>query len=164
MCLPDPRRALLCQIFGAKQRPKVDGDQMTLFFSAGNGPFMGSRSGGLGLATLQRDWWFGLTPTKTAAKAGRRWVGELTTVEVVVGTAGQLRVSADARHGRVVVGVVGDKTLTAKACEPIHGNVTEAVVQWSGVGHEASLGRLVGKGVSLQFKLEPGAVLFAFDV
>ena len=138
---------------------------MRLFFSAGNGPFMGSRSGGLGVATLQRDWWFGLTPTKTAAKAGRRWVGELTTVEVVVGTAGQLRVSADARHGRIIVGVVGDDTLTAEACEPIRGNVTEAVVQWSGVGHGAApLGRLVGKGISLQFKLEPGAVLFAFDV
>ena len=41
--------------------------------------------------------------------------------------------------------------------------LSKALVQWSGHG-AAPLGRLVGKGISLQFKLEPGAVLFAFDV
>ena len=91
---------------------------------------MGSRSAGLSIATLQRDFWFGYTPTKTAAKAGRTWVGKIITTAVTVGSAGQLQISADARRGAIVVGIVGSRTLTSDACVPIHGNVTEATVAW----------------------------------
>ena len=55
-----------CQIFGAKQQPIIDGDLlMKIYYSGGNGPFMGSRAASLSLATLQRDWWFGFTPVGT---------------------------------------------------------------------------------------------------
>eukprot|EP01048_Picozoa_sp_COSAG05_P018606 COSAG05_NODE_2749_length_2690_cov_2.077962_3_plen_377_part_00 len=61
-----------CQIFGAKQLPVagIGGgdqmDQMRLYYSSGNGPFMGSRSGALNVATLQKDHWFGYTPVSAA--------------------------------------------------------------------------------------------------
>ena len=47
-----------CELFGAKQQPVVEGDRMKVFYTGGNGPFMGSRAAGFSVATLQRDWWF----------------------------------------------------------------------------------------------------------
>ena len=113
-----------------------------------------------------------LRQTKSATHAGRQWVGELTTANVTVGTMGQLLVSADARRGRVTVGIGGDPSLTPDACVPIEGKVTEVPVRWRHDGNSshssslvlAPLARLVGHNVSLVFKLEPGAVLFAFDL
>ena len=46
-----------CELFGAKQQPVVEGDRMKVFYTGGNGPFMGSRAAGFSVATLQRDWW-----------------------------------------------------------------------------------------------------------
>jgi hypothetical protein len=136
---------------------------MKVFYAGGNGPFMGSRSAGFSLATFQRDWWFGHTPSNTSAPKGT-WAASILTTEVMVGTAAQLRVSADARRGAVAVAVVGYPALSAANCDPLRGNLTEGLVTWQGQGGERQLGALVGKNVTLQFLLQPGAVLFAFDV
>ena len=128
---------------------------MKIFYTGGNGPFMGSRAAGFSLATLQRDWWFGFTPEN-----GTRAI--VQTVPVVVGAGGQLRVSADARHGAVAVGVVGHAALSPQNCAPLRGNLTEAAVAWK--ADAAGLAPLVGQNVSLEFWVERGAVLFAFDL
>ena len=87
---------------------------LQIYYTGGNGPFMGSRAAGFSLATLQRDWWFGFTPTKTAAKAGRAWVAHIVTTPVTVGAAGMVLVSADARY------VLQCKTLDAPTCMHAH--------------------------------------------
>ena len=53
---------------------------MKIFYTGGNGPFMGSRAAGFSVATLQRDWWFGYTPLANASTA------TIVTVPVTVGT------------------------------------------------------------------------------
>jgi hypothetical protein len=158
-----PKSYDCCQIFGAKQAPVIVGETMKVFYAGGNGPFMGSRSAGFSLATFQRDWWFGHTPSNTSAPKGT-WAASVLTTEVIVGTAAQLRVSADARRGAVAVAVVGYPALSAANCDPLRGNLTEGLVTWQGQGGSRQLGALVGKNITLQFLLQPGAVLFAFDV
>ena len=153
-----------CEIFGAKQQPVIDGDTMKIYYTGGNGPFMGSRAAGFSLATLQRDWWFGYTPSKTAAKAGRTWVATIVTTPVVVGAAGMVLISADARQGGVVVGVVGDSRRRPDNCLVLRGNLTDTSVAWSRGADSSPLADLVGQNITLEFLLEPGAVLFAFSV
>eukprot|EP00729_Bicosta_minor_P008018 gene8018-22214_t len=152
-----------CEIFGAKQQPVIDGDEMKIWYTGGNGPFMGSRAAGLSLATFQRDWWFGITATKTAEHANRTWVTSIVTKEVVVGPAGQLLISADARQGAVAVGVVGHPGLSTDTCKALRGNLTDAAVSWSSIttlpkmddaaalymGGGGPLAALVGKNVTL---------------
>jgi hypothetical protein len=152
-----------CEIFGAKQQPVIEGDTMRIFYTGGNGPFMGSRAAGFSVATLQRDWWFGYTPLHGAA------VAKVITTEVQVGSAGTLLVSADARKGSVTVGVVSSSVtskLSAVNCVPLRGNLTEGAVAWkvSPSTAEPPLAEFVGKNVSLEFVLQPGTVLFAFDL
>ena len=213
---------------------------MKIFYTGGNGPFMGSRAAGFSVATLQRDWWFGYTPLANASTA------TIVTVPVTVGTvrkrsrqksflrcyfvlksecfakpdsgqtweklkkhvsflqAGTLLVSADARQGGVSVGVVSSpviKGLSVANCVPLRGNLTEAPVEWKPASTSSSeddkgsegdkgsgarrvvhagaagtaalsgaaagagpLASLVGKNVTLEFRLDRGAVLFAFDL
>lgn len=151
-----------CEIFGAKQQPVIEGDTMKIFYAGGNGPFMGSRAAGFSVATLQRDWWFGYTPTQGATSA------KVVTTQVQVGSAGTLLVSADARKGAVTVGVVTSPAvskLSAAECVPLRGNLTDGVVSWEKTSVEGPpLAGLVGKNVSLEFVLQPGAVLFAFNM
>jgi hypothetical protein len=162
-----------CELFGAKQQPFILADRIHLFYTAGNGPFMGSRAAGFSMATLQRDWWFGYTPTSNIST-----FATIVTTPMTVGSSGRLLVSADARRGGVSVGVVASrpiKRLAAENCVSLRGNLTDATVQWKAIElrnttsahvhtEEAPLAALVGKNVTLEFRLYPGAVLFAFDL
>jgi hypothetical protein len=143
----------------AKQQPIIEGNTMKIYYTGGNGPFMGSRAAGFSLAMLQRDWWFGFTPM------GNHNATVLTTA-VTVGSAGVLLVSADARYGPVVVGVKSPKRhvsgLSVGECVPLQGNLTDGVVEWGGANIGSPLASLVGKNITLEFVLSPRAVLFAF--
>eukprot|EP01052_Picozoa_sp_SAG31_P024096 SAG31_NODE_2026_length_6641_cov_3.312290_7_plen_588_part_00 len=160
-----------CELFGAKQQPFIRGDKMHIFYTAGNGPFMGSRAAGFSMATLQRDWWFGYTSTQNTTSA------TIFTAPVTVGSSGMLLVSADARYGGVSVGVVAArpiKRLAVGNCVKLRGNLTDAPVRWKVAEATATdelsppgaapLALLVGANVTLEFRLDPGAVLFAFDL
>jgi hypothetical protein len=150
-----------CSIFGAKQTPIIDrtSDTMKMYYTGGNGPFMGSRTASFSLATFQRDHWFGY-----AASEGVR--ATIVTTMVMVGSADTLRVSADARRGTVAVGVSGDPELSVANCVLLQGQLTERLVVWK-VGPKVStrpLAHLVGQNISLTFSLDDGATVFAFDV
>ena len=104
----------------------------------------------------------------------------IITHEVTVGAAGVLLVSTDARYGGVVAGVVGHPDLSTDRCSILRGNLTDAAVSWPPTSASASsrvapalatastppgaLAGLVGQNVTLEFKLEYGAVLFAFSI
>lgn len=145
-----PKSYDCCQVFGAKQQPIIDGNTIKLYYVGGNGPFMGARSAGFSLATLQRDWWFGYAAAGTTA--------QITTVPVMV-TSSKMMISADARRGTVHVGVVGSATLSVDKCISVEGNVTDGEVVWE---DGADLTPFVGSRVAIQFVVSPGAVIFAF--
>ena len=117
---------------------------------------MGSRTASFSLATFQRDHWFGY-----AASEGAR--ATIVTTMVMVGSAGTLRVSADARRGTVAVGVSGDSKLSVANCVLLQGQLTEKLVVWKNFSTRP-LAHLVGQNISLTFSLEEGATVFAFDV
>ena len=67
------------------------------------------------------------------------------------------------------------KRLAVENCVSLRGNLTDAAVQWKSIElsnttaahittEEAPLAALAGKNVTLEFRLDPGAVLFAFDL
>lgn len=114
MLLPSTCVVLLLPGVWASSGAPVIGDRIHLFYTAGNGPFMGSRAAGFSMATLQRDWWFGYTPTANIST-----FATIVTTSMTVGSSGRLLVSADARRGGVSVGVVATSPIKRLAVENI---------------------------------------------
>ena len=115
-----------------------EGD-VRLYYMGGNGPHNGARNSSLGLATLRKDGFAGLSGT-----------GTFTTRNVTV-TGEGLFISADvANGGSVAVGVVGHNGLTLDDAIPLTADVTDKIVSFKG---GASLKGIIGMEVTLNIKL-----------
>jgi hypothetical protein len=120
-----------------------DGD-VRLYYMGGDGPHNGLRNSSLGLATLRKDGFAGMSGT-----------GEFTTRNVTV-TGADLFVSADVMQGgSVAVGVVGHGSLSVDDAVPITADATDKTVAFKG---GATLKGLVGTEVTLQIRLTKATI------
>jgi hypothetical protein len=139
-----------CGVFGAKQDPLrtvAANDTLRLYYTGCNGPFFGSRGCGLGMATLQRDFF-----------AGYRGGTVVTAPVRVEGKA--LKVSVDGGNLGVQVGIVGSDAFSVESCDVIMGKKTDWTVSWRG---SSDLSKYVNGAVSLEFKIPVDATAFAFS-
>jgi hypothetical protein len=136
----------------AAATPVFTKTEIRLYYGASNGPHTNWRDGFLALATLRPDGFAGYETTVP------KQPGFVTTAPVTC-TGRQLRVSADAAHGKLRVTVLGDERLGAEQCRPITADVTDGVVQWA---DGADLSRYVGQPIRLRFELSD-AELYAFS-
>jgi hypothetical protein len=148
-----------CSVFGAKQDPQstpefVQGEaDFPLYYAGCNGRFFGPRSCGLGRVSVRRHAFAGLQnehPSETTDVETAPTLVSTGTMRITVGGSGAVRVR-----------VVGDSSMSFERCVPIH-NATEMEVTWG--GGSPGLHTYLGGAVALVFRLDPGAVLWAFHV
>jgi len=124
--------------------------EVRLYYGGSNGPHGDWRDGCLALATLRPDGFAGYEPTDRGTPA-------MVWTKPVVCTGTSLRITADARTGRVRVGVRAARGMELEACKPISADVTDAPVTWPA----GDLAALKGKEVCLTFELT-SAKLYSF--
>ena len=135
----------------AAARPVVRDKEIRLYYGGSDGPHGNWRRGCLALATLRPDGFAGYEPKDRRKPA-------LVHTRGVLCNGGRLAVSADAKGGRLRVGVRGAGGLSPADCEAIAADVTDGVVKWAS---GADLSALKGKEIHLTFELK-GAKLYAF--
>ena len=156
-----------CSIFTAKQgfsrhqQIHAENDTLRVYYGGCNGPFFGSRGCAMGVATMQKHGWAGLTAT--GAEAGHIQVAPVHVTRKSV----MVTLDAPGENG-IRVGCVGNPNRTLERSIELRGKLTEAPVLWEG-GLDLSpymvdeQSRSCG-AVTLEFVVPPGATLFAYAV
>ena len=147
----------------------VVGDQL-LFYCSGRQGRPGSNAPGVcstGLATLRRDGFASMDWTPDTAHVRRvqpEAQGGMLVTRPVTFSGGHLFVNADTRGGELRVQVLDRQgrdvaPFTAAQCQPIRGDSTRHMVEWTG----AALQQLAGREVRFRFLLTHGR-LYSFWV
>ena len=131
-------------------KPIVRDNTIYIYYSGGNDTHMSWRATGLGLAYLHMDAFAGYTPEN------KQQTGTILTAPITC-DGSKLQITATAENGSVRAGILNAEGLSAQACIPITGNVTDEKVTWQA----QNLKPLKGQPIRLCFELE-NAELYSF--
>ena len=134
--------------------PIFFGDEIRIYYGAGDGYFFNWRNGYLALATLRPDGWAGYEPIATDMPA-------VITTQPLTFDGTSVGITADVSDGGSVRVAILDKAGNQLASsEPIHLTVTDSRVKWE---PSQDLANLRGKEIRLRFQLH-NAKLYAFQI